>query len=102
MIWFEDFFKSCGDIQPTVEGIHLDLTTKESIYKIYEKDMWMQYYPNHCMDINSSSYKKFDDLEIVSFSVWKNIWTYSFPFCKIRKYKQVTGKCWTCKSNISN
>jgi hypothetical protein len=70
--------------------------TKESIYKIYEHDMWMEYYPKHCMDHFSSSYRKFDDLEIVSFESWKSIWLYSFPHCKIRRYKNVTGKCWTC------
>jgi hypothetical protein len=97
MLWFETFFKTCGDQVPNMPGhVHLDLMTKESIYKIYEHDMWMEYYPKHCMDQFSSSYRNFDDLEIVSFESWKSIWLYNFPHCKIRRYKNVTGKCWTC------
>jgi hypothetical protein len=97
MLWFQTFFETCGDQIPNSPGhIHLDLTTKESIYKLYEHDMWMEYYPSHCMDQYSSSYRNFDDLELVTFEVWKNMWRFHFPDCKIRRYKQVTGKCWTC------
>ncbi len=84
------------DQLPNGEGCHIDLTTKASLYARYERDMWMQYYPNHCMDPLSSRYRTFDDLEVVSFQVWKSIWRFSFPHCKVRKFKQVTGKCWTC------
>ena len=100
ILWFEEFFKTCGDLVPNAPGhIHLDLTTKESIYKRYEHDMWMIYYQNHSdrhKEPCSSSYRNFDDLEIVSLETWRKIWRNNYPHVTIRRYKQVTGKCWTC------
>ena len=54
--------------------------------------MWTTYYSGKSSDKSI----QFEDLHIVSLWQWQKIWRDKFPHVSIRKYKQVTGKCWTC------
>jgi len=59
--------------------------------------MWLTYYSHVTAKVREHIRKEdFDDLHIVSLWKWQKIWREKFPDAKIRRYKQVTGKCWTC------
>jgi hypothetical protein len=80
--WFEGHFEDVGDYEPTVDQIHLDLCEKVDIYETYKKEMIIRHGD--------------PDGGFLEISSWLQIWNESFPFVKIRQYKQVSGKCWTC------
>lgn len=77
--WMKYFFELMGDHMPNGKGeIHLEIVTKREIYEEY------------CVDMmgTGNSY--------VSARVFKMLWRNVFPHVKIRRYKQVSGKCHTC------
>ena len=78
-IWLEEFFKFVGDHMPNVGEIHLDnATVKLSVYNKYKEDTLLYQF-------SPLSYNRFCE-----------IWNLCFPYVKIREYKGVTGKCFSC------
>lgn len=78
--WFEKHFLDYGDSSPTENQIHLDLCDKIDIWAIYRNEMKTFYGPDSHYD----------------YTTWLQIWKTAFSYVKIRVYKQVNGKCWTC------
>ena len=78
-VWMEHFFKLTGDIVPNSGGeIHLEKQHKKSIWTEYKEEF------------------EFRNRRHMSYQNFLNLWKNSFPHVKIRAYKQVTGKCYTC------
>lgn len=79
--WFEDFILTHADMQPNSMEAHLELSTKKEIWEIYKREMRCLYGENEV---------------VLNYDTWVQIWNVCFPYLKIREYKAVSGKCWTC------
>lgn len=76
--WMHNFFEMVGDKMPNLNEIHLE--------PIFVRVVWEEYV---------------DDLKgslIPALSLWQfgQMWQDLFPHVKIRQFKAVTGKCYTC------
>jgi hypothetical protein len=80
--WFEAYFDLHGDKMPNRAEIHLENQPKILLWQIYSRETEVLY--------------DFDDVETLPYTTWNDLWMSCFPHCKVREYKQVTGKCWTC------
>ena len=77
--WLEEFFGFVGEHMPNSNEIHLDnATVKLTVHKLYKTE---------CLAFQMSP---------LSYNRFLEIWCLCFPYVKIREYKGVTGKCWTC------
>jgi hypothetical protein len=76
--WMENYFTSYGDSQPNRTEIHLETSIKRDIWKEYALE------------------RQHDGKEFMSYQAFCELWATNFNHVKIREYKQVTGKCWTC------
>jgi len=81
--WFDYFFNLVGDKAPNCNEIHIEPCTKQSIYSEYH-DTISCLYPE-----NAKEY-------LLGYSQFAQVWNDCFPYCKIRQYKAVTGKCNCC------
>ena len=78
-VWMERFFKLTGDAVPNSDGeIHLEKQEKKSIWTEYKEDF-------------QSKGRKY-----LTYSAFLELWRKAFSHVKVRAYKQVTGKCYTC------
>ena len=73
--WMEEYFHFTGDHMPNSKEIHLDYVPLNELYATYTSEVVEN---------------------LISYTTWKNIWDNLFSHVKIRVYKQVTGKCFTC------
>jgi hypothetical protein len=80
-LWFESHFYNYGDSEPTVSEVHLELCDKIDIYNTYKNEILVTHG-------NPDG--------VLSLAKWLEVWATCFSFVKIRVYKQVNGKCWTC------
>lgn len=81
--WFNYFFNLVGDKAPNSSEIHIEPCTRLSIFNEYH-DTITCLYPHKTEDY------------LLKFTCFNKIWNTCFPFCKIRQYKAVTGKCNCC------
>jgi hypothetical protein len=77
-IWLEEHFEIYGDKAPNKEEVHLSVTSKRELYDSYKLSMQKS------------------KLELVTYSVFVNIWNALFPNVKQRPWVDVPGKCSTC------
>lgn len=80
MHWFKEFFEDCADCAPNRKQQQIELVEKREIWERYKFEIIDTFAQPTFLDYNS----------------WLNIWNTVFPNVRIRRYKQVTGKCWTC------
>jgi hypothetical protein len=74
--WFRDHFELIGDPMPNTAGeVHIDKTEKQEIYCLYVNEV-----RQNCL----------------TFSAWNKFWKRCFSNVKIRKWKNVSGKCDDC------
>jgi hypothetical protein len=74
--WFRDHFELIGDPMPNTAGeVHIDKTEKQEIYCLYVNEV-----RQNCL----------------TFSAWNKFWKRCFSHVKIRKWKNVSGKCDDC------
>ena len=83
--WMEFYFGLVGDSESNVDEIHLDPVPVTTIYEEYVMDMGGDKCAAPNCGIKPLSKTAFD-------SLWKNC----FPYVKIRRFKNVSGKCKTC------
>lgn len=87
IMWMYDYFIMHADTCPNSLEWHLELCAKQDIWEVYKREMKILYQYDKCNE-NAKVFVTYD----MFISMWKSV----FPYVKIRVYKQVTGKCWTC------
>jgi hypothetical protein len=85
--WFTEYFHENGDFEPNKLENHLDLCELKDIYDIYVREIQYLYRMG-----SVSAGEKY----LVSYQEFSRTWNSVFPWVKIREYKAVSGKCWTC------
>jgi len=85
--WFTEYFHENGDFEPNKLENHLDLCELKDIYDTYHKEVQYLYR----MGSVSAG-----EIFLVNYQEFCSTWNSVFPWVKIREYKAVTGKCWTC------
>ena len=74
--WFRDHFELIGDPMPNTAGeVHIDKVEKQEIYCLYVNEV-----RHNCL----------------TFPAWCKFWKRCFSNVKIRKWKNVSGKCDDC------
>jgi hypothetical protein len=83
-VWLEEYFYLHADSAPNRLEAHLDLCDRKDIWEMYRNEMKVFY--------------SFSDGEKVYYDcdTFNKVWNNVFPWVKIRAYKAVSGKCWTC------
>ena len=90
--WLEEFFFDHCDSESNRVEDHLDQCERKDIYDIYINEMKILY-SFQPSDISSLTGKP---IYFVDYTTFDEIWNNVFHWVKIRVYKQVSGKCWTC------
>ncbi len=80
-IWLKQYFKTYGDKQPNGEEIKLSLITKMEVYEAYKLEFTVLTSPSR---------------EVVTYSTFNQLWNVLYPYCTIRPYVDIPGKCDTC------
>ena len=77
--WMHNFFEMVGDKMPNLDGeIHLEPILIRVVWEEYVDDLKGGVTPT------------------ISLSEFGKMWSDLFPHVKIRQFKAVTGKCYTC------
>ena len=77
--WMHNFFEMVGDKMPNLDGeIHLEPILIRTIWDEYREAL------------------KGGIIPIIGLSEFGKMWMDLFPHVKIRQFKAVTGKCYTC------
>ena len=83
--WFFDHHEDTSPNEPLTT--YIDLCDKKDVFAIYINEMKIHY-----KDLTA-----FDGVsDHVDYDTFCNIWKNVFYWVKIRVYKSVSGKCWTC------
>jgi hypothetical protein len=90
--WMSEFFFDHADISPNDSLVsNLDYCDKKDIYEIYRNEMKVRH--NNLSEPKKNSK---ESNECVSLDTFYDIWNNIFYWVKLRVYKAVSGKCWTC------
>ncbi|KAJ1436461.1 hypothetical protein B484DRAFT_428616 [Ochromonadaceae sp. CCMP2298] len=84
-VWLEEFFFLHADCAPNSMENHLEVCDKKDIWVMYKNEMQVYY---TFADRGEKVYYDYDAF----LKLWSNV----FPWVKVRVYKSVSGKCWTC------
>lgn len=87
IMWMRDYFMLHADACPNSLEWHLELCTKQDIWELYKREIQIEY---QCEQFDKGQQ------EYVTYDIFLSMWKTVFPYVKIRVYKQVSGKCWTC------
>lgn len=75
--WFESFFEESADNCPNRNEMHMEVMSKAELYVADQA----VFHPGE---------------GVLTYNHWNEMWKTVYPHVKMRVYKQVTGKCWTC------